>query len=69
MKYDIFDAFSKISETEVKEGEVKKTSPSKPVEDNLKNEPIEKPIEDNAPIEKPIENGEPKKEGEVNGNI
>lgn len=63
MKYDIFDAFSKISETEAKEAEVKKTSASKPVEDNLKNEPIEKPIEDNEPIEKPIENGEPKKEG------
>lgn len=64
MKYDIFDAFSKISETEVKEAEAKKTSASAPVEDNLKNEPIEKPIEDNTPIEKPIENGEPKKEGD-----
>lgn len=69
MKYDIFEAFSKISETEAKEAEVKKTSASKPVEDTLKNEPIEKPIEDKAPIEKPIENDDTKKEGDVNGNI
>jgi len=63
MKYDIFEAFSKISETEAKEAEVKKTSASKSVEDTLKNEPIEKPIEDNAPIEKPIED-DTKKEGD-----
>lgn len=69
MKYDIFEAFSKISETEVKEAEVKNTSASKPVEDTLKNEPIEKPIEDKTPIEKPIENDGNKKEGDVNGDI
>ena len=65
MKYDIFEAFSKISEAEAKakEAEDKKPSASKPIEDNLKNEPIEKPIEDEAPIEKPIENDD-KKEGD-----
>lgn len=63
MKYDIFEAFSKISETEAKEAEDKKTSVSKLVEDTLKNEPIEKPIEDKAPIEKLIED-DTKKEGD-----
>lgn len=56
MKYDIFETFAKISETEAKEAGIKNVPASKPVEDTLKNEPIEKPIEDKAPIEKPIEN-------------
>jgi len=62
MKYDIFEVFSEISETEAKEAEVKKTSASEPVEDVLNDEPIEKPIEDNIPVEKPIGNDD-KKEG------